>query len=285
MSQWQARARWTATASLFHTSCLLARIAGILGHREDEESYRSLSEKVAQAYVKVLTDGKGRMKKEFQTAYVLPIHFGILQGESRRAAALHLERLVREREYCIGTGFPGTPYILFALADQGLEETAFRMLLNTKCPSWLYEVSVGATTIWERWDGLDENGRCPIGDDGTDRMISYNHYASGAVGDFLYKRIAGVEPLEAGYRRFRIKPLMGGGITEVESHVTSPYGRIEVFWHLEKGRFEIRFRVPVGTVCRLVLPDGREEDFGSGIYTRACPLPEQMDGTWEDEKC
>lgn len=96
------------------------------------------------------------------------------------------------------------------------------MLLNTKCPSWLYEVKAGATTIWERWDGLDENGVCPIGDDGTDKMISYNHYASGAVGDFLYRRIAGIEPTEAGYKAFRVKPILGGGLTSASRRYAPP---------------------------------------------------------------
>ncbi len=112
---------------------------------------------------------------------------------SKQNAAKNLVKLVEKSDYCIGTGFPGTPYILFALADHGYADIAYKMLLNQKCPSWLYEVKTGATTIWERWDGLDENGVCPIGDDGTDLMISYNHYASGAVGDFLYRRIAGIE--------------------------------------------------------------------------------------------
>ena len=111
-------------------------------------------------------------------------------------------KLLEKSDYCIGTGFPGTPYILFALADNGQEEAAFKMLLNTKCPSWLYEVKSGATTIWERWDGLDENGECPISNDGTDMMISYNHYASGAVGAFLYQRIVGIEAVDPGYKTF-----------------------------------------------------------------------------------
>ena len=97
----------------------------------------------------------------------------------RAAATDNLVELVEKSNYCIGTGFPGTPHILFVLADNGYADVAYKMLLNTRCPSWLYEVRVGATTIWERWDGLDENGQCPIGDDGTDNMISYNHYASG----------------------------------------------------------------------------------------------------------
>lgn len=110
-------------------------------------------------------------------------------------------------EDVIGTGFLGTPF----MADNGHVDTAYKMLLNTKCPSWLYQVKMGATTIWERWDGLDENGECPIGDDGTDIMISYNHYCSGAVGDFLYRRVAGLEAVEPGYKTFCVKPVLGGG--------------------------------------------------------------------------
>ena len=107
----------------------------------------------------------------------------MLEGAQKENAAKALVELVEKGNYCIGTGFPGTPYILFALADNGYVDVAYKMLLNEVCPSWLYEVKSGATTIWERWDGLDENGNCPIGDDGTDMMISYNHYASGAGGD------------------------------------------------------------------------------------------------------
>ena len=152
-------------------------------------------------------------------------------------AAENLAALVKSSDYCIGTGFPGTPYILFALADNGQADTAFKMLMNTKCPSWLYEVKSGATTIWERWDGLDENGECPIGDDGTDMMISYNHYASGAVGAFLYQRVAGIEAAEPGYRRFNIRPLVGGGLTSAKASTMTSYGRITSDWKIEGDTF------------------------------------------------
>ena len=266
MQQWQARAKWTATASLRLTSKVLSEIAGILGKTEDEKKYRELSEKVAEAYRDLLTDKKGRLLEEFQTGYVLPIYLHMFPEEEQKKAAENLAELVKRNGYCIGTGFPGTPYILFALADNGQEETAFRMLMNKKCPSWLYEVCAGATTIWERWDGLDENGECPIGDDGTDTMISYNHYASGAVGDFLYKRIAGIEATEAGYRRFRIAPLVGGGLTSARGEVETPFGRIVSDWRLEEGRFSIDIEVPVGTECELTLPDGSVKNFRCGNY-------------------
>lgn len=271
MSQWQARAKWTATASLRNCSGLVSKIAGILGETEDEAYYRDLSEKVADAYCSILTDGNGKLLSEFQTAYVLPLYLNMFPDERTKAnAARNLAELVKKNDYCIGTGFPGTPYILFALSDNGHTDTAYKMLMNTKCPSWLYQIKMGATTIWERWDGLDENGECPIGDDGTDIMISYNHYASGAVGDFLYRRVIGLEAEEPGYRRFRLRPVPGGGLTWAKSHVETPYGRIEVHWEIVDGEFRIDVKVPMGTTCILELPDGSEESLHSGAFSRTC---------------
>ena len=267
MSQWQARSKYTATASLCNTSGTLAKIARILGKTEDAAKYKELSRKVADAYCGVLTDGNGKTKEEFQTAYVLPLYLNMFPENVKAKAAENLVKLVEKNDYKIGTGFPGTPYILFALADNGHADTAYKMLLNTQCPSWLYEVRVGATTVWERWDGLDENGECPIGDDGTDMMISYNHYASGAVGAFLYRRVLGVEPTEAGYRKFKFAPVVGGGITEAEGTVGTPYGVIKAAWKIADGEMAMTVAVPVGTECTAVLPSGEEKVLGSGEYT------------------
>lgn len=210
--------------------------------------------------------GSGRVKDEFQTAYVLPLYLNIFPENVRAKAAENLVQLVEKNDYKIGTGFPGTPYILFALADSGHADTAFKMLLNTQCPGWLYEVRVGATTVWERWDGLDENGECPISNDGTDQMISYNHYASGAVGAFLYRRVLGVEPLEAGYKRFRFAPLIGGGLTEADGTVDTPYGKIHAEWQLANGVITARVTVPMGTACSVLLPGAGELTLGSGTH-------------------
>lgn len=272
MSQWQARSKWTATASLCHTSAVTARVAELLGEEADAACYRELSERVADAYCSVFTDGQGKLLEEFQTAYVLPLQFGMFPEAVKARAVEHLVRLVEKNDWCIGTGFPGTPYILFALADNGRADTAYKMLLNTKCPSWLYEVRMGATTLWERWDGLDENGECPIGDDGTDKMISYNHYAAGAVGDFLYRRVAGIEPLEAGYRRFAARPLPGGGLTSASAWVETPYGRAEVGWKQQEGVFTVDVTVPVGAQCELTMPDGGRRIYDSGRHSSSCAL-------------
>lgn len=275
MSQWQGRSKWTATASLYNTSRLTGEVARILGEEEDAKYYKELSEKVADAYVSVFTDGNGKLKEEFQTAYVLPLWFKMFPENVQGKAAENLAALVKASDYCIGTGFPGTPYILFALADNGQADAAFQMLTNTKCPSWLYEVKSGATTIWERWDGLDENGECPIGDDGTDMMISYNHYASGAVGAFLYQRVAGIQADEPGYKTFTVKPLVGGGITSAKAETVTPYGKIVSDWKVEKGTFQIDIEVPVGTKCTVTLPDGSTQQHGSGRYHSSCPWEKQ----------
>ena len=273
MSQWQGRIKWTGTASLCNTSALLAKIADILGETQDAKHYRALSEKTADAYCSILTDGNGKLLEEFQTAYVLPIYLNMFPTQQiREKAAANLAALAKRNDWCIGTGFPGTPYILFALCDNGQVDAAYHMLLNTKCPSWLYEVKAGATTIWERWDGLDENGVCPIGDDGTDKMISYNHYASGAVGDFLYRRIAGIEPTEAGYKTFRVKPILGGGLTSAAAKVRTPYGDASVQWKTAENTFTVTVCVPIGTRCELTLPDGTSQILASGTHTATCSI-------------
>ncbi len=273
MSQWQARIKWTGTASLRNTSAIVSKVAELLGEKEDAEYYKDMSDKTADAYCSVLTDGNGKLLSEFQTAYVLPIYLDMFPDkETKNKAVDNLVKLVEKSNYCIGTGFPGTPYILFALADNGRADVAFKMLMNRKCPSWLYEVVSGGTTIWERWDGLDENGVCPISDDGTDMMISYNHYSSGAVGAFMYERIAGIEALDAGYRRFRIKPVLGGGLTSAKGSVMTPYGKIVSDWKIKDSSFVINVEVPVSTLCELTLPDGTSKKIGSGVYTESCRL-------------
>lgn len=277
MSQWQKRSKWTATASLRNTSGIVAQIAKILGHIEEEKEYKKLSDRVAKAYTSVFTDGNGKLKEEFQTAYVLPLYFQMFEGEEKEKAVKNLVNLVKKSNYCIGTGFPGTPYILFALADNGYTDVAYQMLLNQKCPSWLYEVKMGATTIWERWDGLDETGICPIGDDGTDLMISYNHYASGAVGDFFYRRIAGIEPVVAGYKKFKVAPQLGGNLTFAKAHIFSPYGRISSEWKIEGDIFSITVKVPMGTSCVLSLPEGTNRELFSGKHVVEVSLSSSMD--------
>ncbi|MBO7369041.1 MAG: family 78 glycoside hydrolase catalytic domain [Clostridia bacterium] len=268
MGEWQARCKWTGTGAIAASSLIMSKVAKLLGKEKDEKFFEKLHEKVSDAYVSILTDGEGKLKNEFQTAYVLPIYFEIFKDEMKKKAAKNLAELVKNNDYCIGTGFPGTPYILFALADNGEEETAFKMLTNTKCPSWLYEVKVGGTTIWEHWDAIREDGSINGGEeDGTGGMSSYNHYASGAVGDFLYKRVLGIEATSGGYKTFRFKPVIGGGITCAKGFVETPYGKIGGDWKLDGEKLTMNIAVPVGAQCEVIMPSGKACSVGSGKYT------------------
>ena len=265
---WMGRGKWTATACLANSSRILSEIAKILDEVDDANYYRHLSQKTSKAYRDILMDKSCQVKKEFQTAYVLPLHYEMLNADDAKTTAAHLSRMIKDNDYHIGTGFPGTPYVLFALADNGYIEDAYKMLLTDTCPSWLFMVKAGGTTIWERWDALREDGTSNTGaDDGTNGMVSFNHYANGAVGDFLYKRIAGIEPIEGGYKNFEIKPMLGGGLTYVKAKVMTAYGEVSSHWTYQDGVFQIDVSVPVGAKCNLVLPNGDTKSIGSGQYS------------------
>lgn len=265
---WMSRGKWTATACLAHSSRIMTQIAALLGESTDEMYYDQLSRETAEAYRRVLMQPDCTIKGEFQTGYVLPLYYGLLKDDDRKAAAAHLARLVRQGGYHINTGFPGTPYALFALADNGYVEDAYRMLLTDTCPSWLYEVKAGGTTFWERWDALREDGTVNHGDDnGSGGMVSFNHYACGAVGDFLYRRIAGIEAKEGGYKTFRVAPIVGGSLTFAEGKVMTPYGQAASCWQIENDTFTLQIAVPPCTECEVVLPSGRTITTGSGTWT------------------
>jgi alpha-L-rhamnosidase len=276
---WLRRGRWVATAYLANSYAIVARIAELLGERADAEDYRRRRAEVVDAYREVFTDGRGTLKTEFQTGYVLPLAFGMTTGHETEVMADNLTRLIADAGGHLSTGFPGTPQLLFALSDNGRVDAAFDLLLQTSSPSWLYMVESGGTTIWERWDALRPDGTVNVADlgGGSDEesgggMVSFNHYAAGAVGDWLYRRIAGLEPLEGGYRRFRVAPLLGGGLTSAEGTVITPYGRAASSWSLEGDLFTLSVRVPVSTSCEVVLPDGTVSELTSGVHELACTV-------------
>ena len=277
---WLARGKWVATAFHANSCGLMADIADLLGESEDAGIYRRRREKIIRAYRKVFTDGAGRLKKEFQTAYVLPLHFNMTCCDETKNMTENLVRLIREAGNHLSTGFTGTPYLLFSLSDNGRTDVAYDLLLQESCPSWLYEVKAGGTTIWERWDALRPDGTVNVADLGgkkTDEessggMVSFNHYANGAVGDWLYRRVAGIEALSGGFKSFRIAPLPGGDLTFARGSVKCPFGKIVADWKVNNNDFSITVTVPVSTVCQLVMPDGSEHILQSGVYDFSCSL-------------
>jgi len=278
VKQWIKKGKWVGTAYFANSCQITAQIADILGKSDDATYYRALAQKICKAYRAVFTDKRGRLKNEFQTAYVLPLHFGMTDGEETSSMAENLAHLVNEADNHLTTGFTGTPYLLFALSDNGYTKAAFDLLLQDTIPSWLYEVKSGGTTIWERWDALRPDGTVNISElqgkksdeESGGGMVSFNHYANGAVGDWLYRRIAGIEATSGGYKTFRVKPLLGGDITWAKAYVDTPFGRIVSNWRIDMEQFIIQVSVPVSAKCELILPNGEAYTLASGNYEYNC---------------
>ncbi len=279
--EWVQRGKWVGTAYFANSCGIAAGIADLLGETADARRFRQLRAQTIRAYRDVFTDGAGTLRLEFQTAYVLPLAFAMTEGAETSVMLDNLIRLIRERDGHLGTGFPGTPFILFALSDNGRVKEAFDLLQQTSAPSWLYMVEAGGTTIWERWDALRPDGSVNVADlrtgedDGSGGMVSFNHYAAGAVGDWLYRRVAGIEPTSGGYRTFRVAPLLGGGLTSAEGAVETPYGRASCSWRLDGERFTLNVEVPVSTRCCVRLPDGSEHELTSGSRSFTVLIPRQ----------
>lgn len=268
---------WVSTAYYANSCAIAARMANILGKDYDKQRFSSLRMEIIRAYRKYFTDGHGKIKNGFQTAYVCPIYFDMVKGAEKDEYAKNLIKLIEDADNHLSTGFLGTPYLLFALSDTNNISKAYELLLQDTCPSWLYEVKAGATTIWERWDALRPDGTVNLGEgnvkDISEKnsnlgggMVSFNHYANGAVGDWLYRRLAGIEALEAGYKKVKIEPIIGGGITWAECFKETPYGKLSVRWEIVKNVFNIDVKIPFSVVADIITPDGIIRRVGSGEY-------------------
>jgi alpha-L-rhamnosidase len=252
-----------ATAEFAMSARLVADAADVLGETADADRYGALAAEVRAAFRAEYVTGPGRLRSDSQTAYAMAICFDLLESEEeRQLAGDRLASLVRDSGYRIGTGFVGTPLVCDALCGTGHGTTAYRLALQRERPSWLYQVTMGATTIWERWDSL-----LPDGSPNPGEMLSFNHYAYGAVADWLHRYVAGLAPLEPGYRRLLVRPRPGGGLTSASAGLHTPYGRAEVSWRVDGGRLVTEVVVPPNATARVDLPGGGDAvDVGSGAH-------------------
>ncbi|MDQ2921730.1 MAG: glycoside hydrolase family 78 protein, partial [Acidobacteriota bacterium] len=224
-----------ATAFYAHSTDLMQRIARLLGKQSDAARYGELFDKIRNAFRKEFVTERGRVGEDTQTAYVLALEFDLLPEELRAVAAERLARDVRTRGH-LTTGFLGTPYICHVLSRYGHLDEAYLLLNREQYPSWLYPVKQGATTIWERWDGQKPDGSF------QDRgMNSFNHYAYGAIGDWMYQVMAGIEvdPQAPGYKHALIQPQPGGRLSQVRASHNTPYGKVTSAWELKGDRFAL----------------------------------------------
>ncbi|OCL31925.1 hypothetical protein BCR15_07660 [Tessaracoccus lapidicaptus] len=258
-----------ATAYFARSARIVADAAALLGRDADAGRYGALADEVAQAFEAEYVSRSGRLLSDSVTAYALALEFDLIGDDAaRRRAADKLADLVRGNGYKIATGFIGTPLVCDALSRNGHADAAYRLLLQTENPSWLYSVNAGATTIWERWDSL-----LPDGTVNPSGMTSFNHYAFGAVADWLHRVVAGLAPAEPGYRRIRVAPQPPRqGIDSASATLDTPYGRAATAWRIVDDQLTLEVTVPVGATAEVALPSGARHDVGHGEYTFAEPF-------------
>jgi alpha-L-rhamnosidase len=250
-----------ATAHFAYSAGLVARAATILGRDADAREMSALRDRVKAAFVKEYVTPNGRLASNTQTAYVLALAFDLLPPELRAQAADRLAADVKSFGNHLTTGFLGTPYLCRTLSDTGHLDAAYALLLQKTYPSWLYPVTRGATTIWERWDGIRPDGS--MQDAG---MNSFNHYAYGAIGAWMYSVVAGIDldPAEPGYKHVLIQPRPGGGLTKASASFRSVHGEVASAWSIDGGTFVLNVTVPANTHATIRLPHAKPGEVKEG---------------------
>ncbi|OJU10408.1 MAG: hydrolase [Caulobacterales bacterium 68-7] len=264
---------YIATCYLSRSAAAVADAAVVLGDSASAEKYRALSRKVASA----AWTAWGEQALTTQTGAAMAIAFDIVPADQRARAVAALADLVERSEGRIATGFLGTPLVLPALADHGRADAAWKLLLNRKAPGWLYQIDRGGTTMWERWDAIREDGSIHRGDMATEgnTMMSFNHYAYGAVAAFLYRSVAGIAPTagDPGYGTVVFAPKPGGGVDQARASVETPYGRAAIAWRREGQTVMAEIQVPPGALGRFEPPLGEVRTLGSGRHSLSFSLP------------
>ncbi len=257
-----------ATAFYAHSTDIVAKTAHILEKWDDELRFRELHQQILTNFRNEFVTPSGRIAASTQTAHVLALWFNLVEDKDRQRVVKTLAELIEENHGHLTTGFVGTPYLCHVLSQNGYNDLAYRLLLQTDYPSWLYPVTKGATTIWEHWDSIKEDGSF-----WSDDMNSFNHYAYGAIGDWLYRTVAGidVDPTQPGYRHVRIGPRLGAGLSYAKATLQSPFGQIMSFWErIDDLRVRLHVQIPANTTATVTLYDCKIEtvqESGLGIMT------------------
>lgn len=241
------------TAYFAHSAEIVSKTATILGFDEDAKAYAKLAKEVKEAYKNRFVEPNLKLKSDSQTAYLLTLAFDMLEEKDRAKVFEHLLKAIEKADFHLNTGFVGTPLINPVLTRFGRSDIAYRLLNNETYPSWLYPINQGATTMWERWNSYShEKG---FGDAG---MNSFNHYAYGAIGQWLYKDVAGLwhDENAPGYKNIIFAPKLGGGLTYARATKQTPYGLAMSHWEIDGKDFIWKVQVPANSTASLALPEG-----------------------------
>jgi alpha-L-rhamnosidase len=239
-----------ANAYLIHTTRVFSRLCSVLGKKDLATKYLSDAERLKVLFQRRYITADGYLMSNSQTGVGLAVQFDLYPKEHLPVAANSLDRLVRTACFRISTGFAGTPVISHALTTVGRTQLAYRMLLEKTCPSWLYPITMGATTIWERWDSMLVNGSINPG-----QMTSFNHYALGAVADWLHTSVGGISPMEPGWKVIHVRPVPGGNIKNATVQFNGPYGLVVCSWTWgDAGNFDMTLTIPPNSTAVVTLP-------------------------------
>jgi alpha-L-rhamnosidase len=239
-----------ATAFYAYSAHLVSQAATVLGNQQDAQFYQDIYNKVKEAFQKNYITTEGRVFSDSQTGYVLALMFGLMPESLEANATQFLVDDIRRRGNHLSTGFLGTPYLCHVLSRHGQTNVAYDLLLQKSFPSWLYPVKMGATTIWERWDGQKPDST--FQDEG---MNSFNHYAYGAIGDWMYRVAAGIEIGGPGYKQIIIQPHPDKHLSFARASYESEYGKIVSGWEIKDGKVMLNITIPANTKAMFILPN------------------------------
>ncbi len=251
-----------ANAYYLYATDIVKKTAEVLGKTEDALRYADLYDATLEAFREEYYTSTGRIVSETQTGAILSLYFNLAREKDRKRILNTLLTNIENHKNHLSTGFVGTPYICHALSENGAHEMAATIFMKEDYPSWLYAVNMGATTIWERWNSIKPDGTFD-----ESGMNSLNHYAYGSVGDWMYRKVAGLSQLEPGYKKFQIKPMPVKGIEEWGVEFESVYGKIVGKTSCKNGKLHVHIEVPANTTALIILPEKEEvHEAGSGIY-------------------
>ena len=225
--------------------------AEVLGKTEDVKKLKELHKRLKRAFENKFFDKNGHVTSnvETQTQYLMALQYDLLSKDIAQKALVHLKRFIGECDNHLRTGFLGTPILPFALDKMGEVDLMYTILFQETYPSWFHSINQGATTTWERWDSYSKETGFKV-----EPMNSLNHYAYGAIGQWLYERVAGLKPLKAGYKKIGIAPIPGGPLTSAKASYNTPYGKVSSAWEINNGVFELQITVPSNTTAQVEIP-------------------------------
>jgi alpha-L-rhamnosidase len=250
-----------AEAFYANSTQILINTAKVLGRDDDVEKYTELLKKIKKAFLKEYVTPNGRTVSSTQTAYLLTLQFDLLPEDQRQQLAERLVQNIKDYGNHLTTGFLGTPFLCHILTRFGYDDMAYTLLLQDTYPSWLYPVKKGATTIWERWDGIKADGEMQ-----SPSMNSFNHYSYGAIGDWMYRVMAGIntDQKETGYKKIIIAPHPGGNLTMVNANLETVYGHVNSEWQINSNIMNMTVTIPANSTAEVVLPKAAQTDVTEG---------------------